>query len=709
MDSTTQEVAPMNHRSPRILTLALVTLLALGACSMLASEAGAAGRHAHAAKLSAPRYTTLDQAVAAGRIDAAVVRKLRAHGAVAALVTYRTEAAFSRASQVASHVRRTQRAASFLRTATAEIRSEERRTLTRIDGAFRVLDRYDTLPLTYVRFDSAQALLETVNAADVSGVRANERVRAQGVNSLPLIRQPETAAAGFTGAGTYVAVLDSGIRYRKSAFGCKKPGKPSSCRVAMTWDQAKNDHKLDDDGHGTNVSGIVAGVAPGTKLIVVDIFNGEYSSKRIITKAIDRIVRLKQRGRDIRAINLSLGDSAAHTGPCANSAYAPAFALARSVGILPVVAAGNDAYIRGRFRLGLTEPACVPGAISVGAVYAGSYGSLDWDDCKDKTSSADQIVCFSQTGDQLTLLAPGSRIKAAGISQSGTSQATPHVSGAIAVLAAANPQATIDQITEALAATGPALTDPRSQITRHRLDLAAAVAAIRGDTGGGGGGGDHTPPVLSGPSQGIPRDWSLGSAGATPLTVSWSASDASGIARYRLIISINGGAWRDITLGSATQTSITFNDLQPGSSYQFGVAAQDGAGNWSNWSYGPRSTVGLYNESVGRYSNGWEQLAWGQDLGGYQYSTRVASAYMTLDFTGREVAWIAPSSTLNGYAHVWLDNQDLGYVNEYSQSTIARKVQLSVGTSYGTHRLTIQAVGTSGHPQIDVDAFVVLS
>jgi hypothetical protein len=692
----------------RTARLMLIALLALGACSVVASEAGATRHHAHGAKLSAPRYTTLDQAVAAGRLDAAVARKLRADGVVDALVTYQTEAAFSRASQVASHVRRAQRTASFLRTATAELRGEERRTLTRVSGSFRVLDRFENLPLTYVRFESAKALLDTVNAADVSGVRANKRFRMESVNSLPLIRQPETAAAGFTGAGTYVAVLDSGVRYRKSAFGCRKPGKPARCRVAMAWDQAKNDRKLDDDGHGTNVSGIIAAVAPGAKLIVADVFDKQgYTSTKIVSKAIDRIVRLKRRGLNIRAINLSLGDSSAHTGPCADSAYAPAFALARSAGILPVVAAGNDAYAHGSFRLGLDDPACAPGAISVGAVYASSYGAERWMVCTDKTTAPDQVTCFSQTGDQLTLLAPGSEIKAAGITESGTSQATPHVAASVAVLAAANPLATIDQIAGALAGTGPSITDPRSQITRHRLDLAAAVAAIRGG-GGGTGGGDKTPPAVSGPSQGIPAGWTLGTAGATPLSVSWSASDASGIAQYRLVISVDGGVWRDITLGSATQTSITFNDLAPGSSYQFGVAAQDRAGNWSNVSFGPKSTVGLYNESAGRYSNGWEQLAWGQDLGGYQDSTSVTGAYMTFDFTGREVAWIAPSSALNGYAHVWLDNQDLGSVNEYSASTLARKVQLSVGTSYGAHRLTIQAVGTSGHPQVDVDAFVVL-
>ena len=66
-----------------------------------------------------------------------------------------------------------------------------------------MLDRFETLPLTFVRFESPKALLDTVNAADVTGVRVNERFHTETVpvNSLPQIRQPEAAAAGFTGAG----------------------------------------------------------------------------------------------------------------------------------------------------------------------------------------------------------------------------------------------------------------------------------------------------------------------------------------------------------------------------------------------------------------------------------------------------------------------------------------------------------------------------
>jgi subtilisin family serine protease len=713
----------LHHYS--IVKLALVALLTLSVCMGLAGTADAAkasaattSRQAHALSLGSTRFATLDEAVAAGRVDADVVRELRRDGSVDALVTFQTQTAFSQASQKTWHAKR--RAVAFLNAAIPAIRSEKQRTLSRIRGSFRVLEHYRTLPLAYVRFGTEAALLETANATDVASVRVNDRFRAEGVNSLPQIHQPDAARAGFTGAGTYVAVLDTGVDYRRAAFGsCKAPGKPVTCMVAKTWDQAPNDKRLDDDGHGTNVSGIVAGVAPGTKLIVADVFRRDgFTSAAIVNKAIDRLVQLKRSGLNIRAFNLSIGGGPRYTGPCTRSPYAPAFALARSAGILPVVAAGNDAYdTRHHFHLGISAPACVPGAVSVGAVYAGSYGSLKWGrpaQCTDRTTAADQIVCFSQTAEQLTLLAPGALITAAGVTEGGTSQATPHVSGAAAVLAAANPSASLDQITAALATTGPSITDPRSQITRHRLDLAAAVGMIRGGTGGGGGGGggggngDHTAPTVSAPSQSIPAGWTLGNTGLTPLTVSWTASDASGIAQYRLLISINGGTWRDISLTSATQTSVIFNDLQPGSTYQFAIAAKDGAGNWSDWVYGDKNTVDLEQEDAAWYSDGWQRLPWGEDLGGYQNSTSAAGAYVKMKFTGRSIAWVAPSSTLNGYAYLWLDETYLGYVDGSSDSTTPRKIIFSRNVDYGTHTLTIQAVGTSGRPQIDIDAFDIL-
>jgi subtilisin family serine protease len=72
-------------------------------------------------------------------------------------------------------------------------------------------------------------------------------------------------------------------------------------------------------------------------------------------------------------------------------------------------------------------------------------------------------------------LAPGGLITAAGITMAGTSQATPHVAGAAAVLAAID-GVTVGEVQNALMTTGPVITDHRNGVQKHRLDLEAATA-----------------------------------------------------------------------------------------------------------------------------------------------------------------------------------------------------------------------------------------
>jgi subtilisin family serine protease len=99
----------------------------------------------------------------------------------------------------------------------------------------------------------------------------------------------------------------------------------------------------------------------------------------------------------------------------------------------------------------------------------------------DFSTTADQVTCFSNSASFLTVLAPGSEITAAGITMSGTSQATPHVAGAIAVLREKNAALIPDQIEDILRSTGVSVTDSRNGLAFPRLDVLAAVdAAVNG-------------------------------------------------------------------------------------------------------------------------------------------------------------------------------------------------------------------------------------
>jgi Subtilase family/Nidogen-like len=347
--------------------------------------------------------------------------------------------------------------------------------------ARRVQD-FDELPVMLVRITSQEALQQLVGSPGVVSIEPDRRNHLDLAQSLPLIRQPQVAAAGNKGAGTSVAILDTGVEFHNSAFGSCSHAGDAGCAVAYAQDFAPGDGSNDDNGHGTNVAGIALGVAPSTKILALDVFEDGSASDSDILDAVNWAIA-NQNVYDIRAMNLSLGTGDRHTSECSTSSYSAPFAVARSVGILPVVAAGNFAYVNGNYEDGVAYPACSSGAVRVGAVYDSDIGDgASWNNspntCTDSTTAADKITCFSQSGELLSLLAPGSEITAAGITESGTSQATPHVAGAAAVLAAAKPTASVSKIERSLEASGPAITDPRNGVTRHRLDLADAVENV---------------------------------------------------------------------------------------------------------------------------------------------------------------------------------------------------------------------------------------
>jgi subtilisin family serine protease len=82
----------------------------------------------------------------------------------------------------------------------------------------------------------------------------------------------------------------------------------------------------------------------------------------------------------------------------------------------------------------------------------------------DSRTAANRIACFSQSSAYLALLAPGAVITAAGLSMTGTSQAAPHVAGAVAVLAARCPTAPIAQLETVLTGSGPSILDARNGV-----------------------------------------------------------------------------------------------------------------------------------------------------------------------------------------------------------------------------------------------------
>lgn len=357
-----------------------------------------------------------------------------------------------------------------------------------------IIHDYSHLPMTALRLHSQKQLDQLASRADIIAIYADQPVYPHLNESLPLIEQPTAASVGLSGIGATMAILDTGVNWDKTVFGsCTAPGAPSTCKVSVAVEIATNDGSTkDSSGHGSNVAGIALGVAPNARIAALDVFNPDgTSTDSLIISAINWAISNKST-YNIVSLNMSLGDGGRHTALCSNkftNPYVTPINNARAAGILPVASSGNDA-----FTDGIASPACTPGIVSVGAVYDANVGSRSWSACTDSTTAADKIACFSNSASFLTMLAPGAIITAADSSYGGTSQAAPHVTGALAVLRAEWPEETLAATLSRLTTEGASITDPRNGLVFPRLsltgslrlppeDLFAEPADLNGDTG----------------------------------------------------------------------------------------------------------------------------------------------------------------------------------------------------------------------------------
>jgi subtilisin family serine protease len=336
---------------------------------------------------------------------------------------------------------------------------------------------FDHLPMSHFRVKNRSALDILLANPRVLAVYEDRPIYPHLAYSLPFIGQPAIVSAGFKGNGQTVAIIDTGIDYTLSAFGsCTAPGTPTGCRVATSVDVTGNGVTLNQtaNNHGTNVAGIAAGVAPESRIAAVNAFSNGSSTTNLIIAGINWAISNKS-VYNIGALNMSLGDGSYNTALCGNSTTNP-FVIPinnlRSAGVIAVASSGNNGYTDG-----ISNPACTPGVVSVGAVYDANWsGPYTWSSgCTDSSSGSDKIPCFSNSASFLTILAPGAFITAAGIQMAGTSQASPHVAGAIALIRAAYSSDTLDQAVSRLTSNGVSITDSRNNVTKPRLKLIEAI------------------------------------------------------------------------------------------------------------------------------------------------------------------------------------------------------------------------------------------
>jgi Subtilase family len=401
---------------------------------------------------------------------------------------------------------------SYLAMSGSAFAAEKRAVLAQYPGV-SVVEDFPMLPVALVRVANPAAVGALEANPEVLSVTPNTVYTVSSVSAastadatpapadLSLIDDIQAQAAGDLGEGTVAAVLDNGTDYTNPAFGtCTKIGS-STCSVLAYKDFAAPPASgLSFDGHGTNVAGQVLKVAPAAKLVIGNVFHSTGSGTKNGASTSDILGGLSwvlgQDAKDsvkyaFRAVNLSLGVAFSYNSTaCTGSPYTGVFSQLLAANVQPVVAAGNTAYDGNIYKTGVSDTACTPGALVVGAVYTKNEGPKTWDqtfstgqtsDCADLITAAGMLACFTQDGPLLNILAPGVYENAAGIIDTGTSQATPLVTGAIAAIASGALSQSAAEITAALIANGKSTKDPRTNTTVPLLDVYAAEKQSYGD------------------------------------------------------------------------------------------------------------------------------------------------------------------------------------------------------------------------------------
>ena len=242
--------------------------------------------------------------------------------------------------------------------------------------------------------------------------------------ALSSLGLPCARKSGATGAGSTVAVLDTGADLRHPKLRDNFAGVPM-------YDFVDDEGEGDSDpsatrgamaGHGTHVAGIVDIVAPGAKIMPLRVLNGQGNGNAVaIAKAI---AFAQQNGADVLNLSLSTPDESRVVDDYLDAA--------RAGGIVVAAAAGNDN----------TSTLNYPAANSVGTDGLLAVTAVDK---KHRKSS------FASYGAWVDVAAPGNAIRSAYPTSeyanlSGTSMSTPFVAGEAALLDAQDPARTPAEI-----------------------------------------------------------------------------------------------------------------------------------------------------------------------------------------------------------------------------------------------------------------------
>jgi serine protease AprX len=401
--------------------------------------------------------------------------------------------------------------------------------VTALKGLGLTVQPMRNLPLALV-VGPVATMDAAVSAGLTNDVYPDEQLEYFDTASTDAMGTATLRAAGLTGSGVTVAVVDSGcdashpdladhVAHNVKVVSAEYANIPpdSSNTVAVPIEVGPYQNTDLGSGHGTHVAGIIAadsttapddsrlGVAPDAELVCIAV--GEVIFTTAVVTAYDYLLDQPDLwGVDV--VNNSWGNSFRQFDP-RDPVHVATRAMADQ-GVVVVFAAGNSGYAE--TEMTLNPFSLAPWVMSVAAsdvahkradfssiglvsdnsqpTAVGAGGRTTWTGDRigvyhpDVTAPGDAISSTCSSAG--TLIGPCPPPAYTNATAGGTSMASPHVAGAAALLLQANPNLTTDQVRAALQATAmPATTvtgapGPFWQIGYGRVDLEAAAALVQG-------------------------------------------------------------------------------------------------------------------------------------------------------------------------------------------------------------------------------------